>query len=80
MRSLRGRAIWFALYLLVNLAIILFSISLWYRGLPNEAIFVGLWAPTVNLLYIMFIVTFDPFRRAVRDQRVVALRDETRVA
>ncbi len=80
MRTLRARAIWFGLYLSINLAIIVFSISLWFRGMSDEAIFVGLWAPTVDLLYVMFILTFDPFRRAARDRRVVPLRDETRAA
>ena len=81
MRSLRARALWFGLYLLVNLAVIVFSISLWFRGLPSEAIFVGLWAPTLNLLYLMFLATFDPWRQApTRDARPVALWDATRVA
>ena len=81
MRSLRGRALWFGLYLLINLAIILFSISLWFGGRPTEAIFVGLWAPTLDLLYLMFLATFDPFRRAVTQQsRVVSLMDDARVA
>jgi len=26
-----------------------------------EAVFVGLWAPTLDLLYVMFVVTFTPF-------------------
>ena len=81
MRSLRGRALWFALYLLVNLAIILFSIALWYGGRPSEAIFVGLWAPTLNLLYLMFLATFDPFRRAAtHEPRVVSFGEDARVA
>ena len=81
MRSFRARAAWFGVYLLVNLAIITFSISLWFRGLSSEAIFVGLWAPTLNLLYLMFIATFDPFRRAEsRGSRVVALQEKSRVA
>ena len=81
MRSLRARALWFGLYLLVNLAVIVFSISLWFRGLPSEAIFVGLWAPTLDLLYLMFLATFDPWRQdTARDARPVPLRDATRVA
>jgi hypothetical protein len=28
-----------------------------------EAVFVGLWAPTLDLLYVMFVVTFKPFER-----------------
>ena len=81
MRTLRGRSLWFGLYLLVNLAIILFSISLWLGGKPTEAIFVGLWAPTLDLLYLMFLATFDPFRRAAaHEPRVVSLRDDARVA
>ncbi len=46
MRPLRSRATWFAVYVLANLGIIAFSISLWFRGLLLEGIFVGLWAPT----------------------------------
>ena len=53
----------FGLYLVANLAIILFSIWLWSRGMTAEAVFVGLWAPTLDLLYVMFIVTFKPFER-----------------
>jgi hypothetical protein len=55
----------FGLYLVANLALILFSIWLWSRGLTGEAIFVGLWAPTLDLLYVMFVVTFKPFERRV---------------
>jgi hypothetical protein len=55
----------FGLYLVANLAIILFSIWLWSRGMTGEAIFVGLWAPTLDLLYVMFVVTFKPFERRV---------------
>ena len=55
----------FGLYLMANLAIILFSIWLWSRGMTGEAIFVGLWAPTLDLLYVMFVVTFKPFERRV---------------
>ena len=55
----------FGLYLVANLAIILFSIWLWSRGMTGEAIFVGLWAPTLDLLYVMFVVTFKPFERPV---------------
>ncbi len=69
MLSLRTRAIWFGLYLLVNLAIILFSISLWFRGMPSEAIFVGLWAPTLDLLYLMFWITFSPERALASAER-----------
>jgi hypothetical protein len=53
----------FGLYLVANLAIILFSIWLWSRGMTGEAVFVGLWAPTLNLLYVMFVITFKPFDR-----------------
>ena len=53
----------FGLYLMANLAIILFSIWLWSRGMTGEAVFVGLWAPTLDLLYVMFVVTFKPFER-----------------
>jgi len=53
----------FGLYLVANLAIILFSIWVWSRGTTAEAIFVGLWAPTLDLLYVMFFVTFKPFER-----------------
>ena len=53
----------FGLYLVANLAIILFSIWLWSRGLTGEAVFVGLWAPTLDLLYVMFVITFKPFER-----------------
>jgi hypothetical protein len=67
-RPLRSRAAWFMVYLLANLAIIAFSISLWFRGMTGEAIFVGLWAPTLNLLYLMFLATFDPFRRFAVDR------------
>jgi len=55
----------FGLYLVANLAIILFSIWLWSRGMTAEAVFVGLWAPTLDLLYVMFVVTFKPFERRV---------------
>ncbi len=74
MRALRGRAAWFGVYLLANLAIIAFSISLWYRGMPLEGIFVGLWAPTLDLLYLMFLATFDPFRRFAADRGAVVAR------
>jgi len=50
----------FGLYLAANLAIITFSIWLWSRGMTAEAVFVGLWAPTLDLLYVMFVVTFKP--------------------
>jgi hypothetical protein len=50
----------FGLYLVANLAIILFSIWLWSRSMTAEAVFVGLWAPTLDLLYVMFVVTFKP--------------------
>jgi hypothetical protein len=53
----------FGLYLVANLAIILFSIWLWSRGMTAEAVFVGLWAPTLDLLYVMVVVTFKPFER-----------------
>jgi hypothetical protein len=51
----------FGAYALINLAIILFAISLWFRGMPSEAIFVGLWAPTLDLLYVMAVLTFSPW-------------------
>jgi hypothetical protein len=57
------RAILFGAYVLLNLAIIVFTIALWFRGLPMQAIFVGLWAPTLDLLYVMAMLTFDPWRR-----------------
>jgi hypothetical protein len=57
------RELFFGLYLAANLAIILFSIWLWSRGLTGEAVFVGLWAPTLDLLYVMFVITFKPFER-----------------
>lgn len=64
------REVFFGLYLFANLAIILFSIWIWSRGMTGEAIFVGLWAPTLNLLYVMFVITFKPFeRRAMTSQR-----------
>ena len=60
----------FGLYLIANLAIILFSIWLWSRSMPSEALFVGLWAPTLDLLYVMFFITFRPFeRRSTPSQR-----------
>jgi hypothetical protein len=65
----------FGLYLVANLAIILFTIWLWSRGMTGEAIFVGLWAPTLDLLYVMFVVTFKPFERQV----AVAPRSTERV-
>ena len=82
MHPLRTRATWFGVYLLANLAIIAFSISLWFRGLPTEAIFVGLWAPTLDLLYLMFLATFDPFRRfaADRGSAVTRLSNDRRAA
>jgi hypothetical protein len=64
----------FGLYLVANLAIITFSIWLWSRGLTAEAAFVGLWAPTLDLLYVMFVVTFKPFER----QAAVAPRSTER--
>ena len=64
------REVFFGLYLFANLAIILFSIWIWSRGMTGEAIFVGLWAPTLDLLYVMFVITFKPFeRRASISQR-----------
>jgi hypothetical protein len=60
-RSLR--TILFGMYALLNLVIIVFAIALWFRGLPMQAIFVGLWAPTLDLLYVMALLTFDPWRR-----------------
>ena len=57
------RELFFGLYLAANLAIILFSIWLWSRGMTGEAVFVGLWAPTLDLLYVMFVITFKPFER-----------------
>ena len=69
----------FGLYLVANLAIILFSIWVWSRGTTAEAIFVGLWAPTLDLLYVMFVVTFKPFeRRAAGAPRSTARAVETR--
>ena len=59
----------FGLYLVANLAIILFSIWLWSRGMTAEAVFVGLWAPTLDLLYVMFVVTFKPFERGRPSRR-----------
>jgi hypothetical protein len=73
-RPLRSRAIWFGVYVLANLGIIAFSISLWFRGLPLEGIFVGLWAPTLDLLYLMFLATFDPFRRFTADRSAAVAR------
>jgi hypothetical protein len=55
------RIAFFGAYALINLAIILFAISLWFRGMPSEAIFVGLWAPTLDLLYVMAMLTFSPW-------------------
>jgi hypothetical protein len=60
-RSLR--IVLFGTYALLNLAIIVFAIALWFRGLPMEAVFIGLWAPTLDLLYVMALLTFDPWRR-----------------
>lgn len=57
------REVFFGLYLVTNLAIICFSIWIWSRGQTGEAIFVGLWAPTLDLLYVMFVITFKPFER-----------------
>ncbi len=57
------RELFFGLYLVANLAIITFSIWIWSRGQTSEAIFVGLWAPTLNLLYVMFFITFKPFEQ-----------------
>ncbi len=74
MRPLHSRATWFAVYVLANLGIIAFSISLWFRGLLLEGIFVGLWAPTLDLLYLMFLATFDPFRRFGADRGAVVAR------
>ena len=59
----------FGLYLVANLAIILFSIWLWSRGMTAEAVFVGLWAPTLDLLYVMVVVTFTPFERGRPSRR-----------
>jgi hypothetical protein len=73
-RPLRSRATWFGIYLLANLGIIAFSISLWFRGMPLEGIFVGLWAPTLVLLYLMFLATFDPFRRFAADRGSMVTR------
>jgi len=66
----------FGLYLVANLAVILFSIWLWSRGMTAEAVFVGLWAPTLDLLYVMFFVTFKPFE----PRAAVASRSIERVA
>ena len=69
----------FGLYLVANLAIILFSIWLWSRGMTAEAVFVGLWAPTLDLLYVMFVVTFTPFEpRAAVAPRSTERAVETR--
>ena len=69
----------FGLYLVANLAIITFSIWLWSRGMTGEAIFVGLWAPTLDLLYVMFVVTFKPFEpRAAVAPRSTERAVETR--
>jgi len=69
----------FGLYLVANLAIILFSIWLWSRGMTAEAVFVGLWAPTLDLLYVMFVVTFKPVeRRAAVTPRSTERALETR--
>jgi hypothetical protein len=69
----------FGLYLVANLAIILFSIWIWSRGMTAEAVFVGLWAPTLDLLYVMFVVTFKPFeRRAAVAPRPTERAVETR--
>jgi len=57
------RVMLFGTFVLLNLAIIVFAIALWFRGLPMEAIFIGLWAPTLDLLYVMALLTFDPWRR-----------------
>ena len=71
----------FGLYLVANLAIILFSIWLWSRGMTAEAVFVGLWAPTLDLLYVMFVVTFKPFdRRAPAAARPAESTDEPRAS
>ena len=63
------RELFFGLYLAANLAIILFSIWLWSRGMTAEAVFVGLWAPTLDLLYVMFVITFKPFERRAMPSR-----------
>ena len=72
----------FGLYLVANLAIILFSIWLWSRGMTGEAIFVGLWAPTLDLLYVMFVVTFKPrsFSLRTRHCRPTAIAARKRTA
>jgi hypothetical protein len=66
MTTLRARLLWFGGYLAANLAIILGSIWLWSLGRPQEALFVGLWAPTMNSLYLMAVLTFTPGRWPVR--------------
>ena len=71
----------FGLYLVANLAIILFSIWLWSRSMTAEAVFVGLWAPTLDLLYVMFVVTFKPFEhRAAVGPRSTERAVETRAS
>lgn len=61
--ALRPRLIWLSVFLVVNLAIIGASIVLWVGGLRQESLFVGLWAPTLNSLFVMSAVTLDPWRR-----------------
>ena len=80
-----SRLLFFGVYVLVNLGIILFSIALWFQGKPPEGIFVGLWAPTLDLLYLMAVLTFDPWGRrrpgaATADQAQVRLAQASRPA
>ena len=74
------REVFFALYLVANLAIITFSIWIWTVGKTSEALFVGLWAPTLNLLYVMFVVTFRPFDRAAGQPLPDRRADDVRLA
>ena len=66
MTTLRARLLWFGSYLAANLAIILGAIYLWALGRPQEALFVGLWAPTMNSLYLMAVLTLAPGWRPLR--------------
>lgn len=72
------REVFFALYLVANLAIITFSIWIWTVGKTSEAVFVGLWAPTLNLLYVMFVITFKPFDRPATQAFTEHRDDEAR--
>ena len=59
MFTFRARIAWFGVYMATNLGIIIYSIWHWTMSRPDEAIFVGLWLPVLNLLYVMFFLTFD---------------------